>query len=146
MLGGDGDDVAPSRRPEMSTLPDPRDEREGRPLSARERAVLDHIAGSENAGDPGFVSRLRERPGEPAGVAGMPPERVETRREALARARRRDLTIQAAVVLGLAALLLPAAWLVAAVVTLVLLAVPLVLVGLAWREARDPKPEVPPWR
>ena len=130
----------------MSTVPDPRDEREGRPLSEQERAVLDHIAGSENAGDPGFVSRLRECPGTSVGVAGMPPVRVETRREALARARRRDLTIQGAVVVGLAALLLPAVWFVAAVVTLVLLVVPLVLVGLAWREARDPNREVPPWR
>ena len=137
----------------MSTLPDPRDEREGRPLSEREREVLDHIAGSENAGDPGFVSRLRERPGTPTGVAGVPPERVESRREVLARARRRDLTIQGAVVVGLAALLLPAAWFVAAVVTLVLLVVPLVLVGLAWREARTHRgapgtgrPEEEQWR
>lgn len=130
----------------MSTLPDPRDEREGRPLSERERAALDHIAGSENAGDPGFVARLRDHSGTSVGVAGMPPERVETRREAQARARRRDLTIQGAVVVGLAALLLPTAWFVAAVVTLVLLVVPLVLVGLAWREARDRNPEVPPWR
>ena len=34
--------------------------------------------------------------------------------------------------------LLPAAWFVAAVVTVVLLVLPLVVVGLAWREARDP--------
>lgn len=137
----------------MSTLPDPRSDREGRPLSEREREVLDHIAGSENAGDPGFVSRLRAAPGAPDAVAGMPPERVETRREALARARRRDLIIQGAVVVGLAALLLPAAWFVAAVVTLVLLVVPLVLVGLAWREARTHRgapgtgrPEEEQWR
>lgn len=114
----------------MSTLPDPYAEgsRADQPLSARERAVLDDIAGHENAGDPGFVTRLGQ-----AGAGG--DGRLGTRLEVLARARRRDLAIQGAVVAGLAALLLPAAWFVAAVVTLVLLVVPLLLVVQACREA-----------
>lgn len=116
----------------MSTLPDPPSAPDDRPLSARERAVLDDIAGRENAGDPGFVTRLRDTPPSP----GLDADRAgTTRREVLARARRRDLAIQGAVVAGLAALLLPAAWVVAVVVTVVLLVLPLVLVGQAWREA-----------
>lgn len=115
----------------MSTLPHPPSDgpRAEQPLSERERAALDDIAGHENAGDPGFVARL--------GAAVPEPRRTENVQEAAARARRRDLTIQGAAVVGLAALLMPAAWFVAAVVTVVLILVPLVLLGLAWRDSQQ---------
>ena len=81
-------------------------------LSEAERAVLDDIAGHENASDPAFVAQLSS---PVPGVAG----RVRS-------ARRRDLAVQAAVVVVVAAVALPSSWLAAAALAL-LLVVPMVV-------------------
>jgi hypothetical protein len=99
-------------------------------LSESQRRVLDDLAAHENAADPGYVLRMNapvpdalpDGPGAAAVAATV------------ARGRRRDLAVQVAVVGVILALVLPAAWTIALVLTVVLLVLPSYLVLKAMRD------------
>jgi Flp pilus assembly protein TadB len=88
------------------------------PLTHHERVVLDRLAAHESAADPGFARRLRRHPGHGAAVPW--------------------LVGAALAVVGVALLLVPGLWVLAAVATLVLVVVPSVLVAWALRQGDLP--------
>ena len=115
----DGVTTVPGSPPVSQSLPEPEpvpDDRSA--LSPRERAALEAIAGHEDAVDPAFAARMR------SAEAGGPWR------------RHRDLAIQVAVVVVVAAFLLPTAWVFAAVTVVFLLVLPTALVLVALRETR----------
>lgn len=105
-------------------------------LSERERAVLDDIAGHENAADPAFVTQLRA----PTPTAGAePPSPLPALSP-----RARNLAVQAAVVLVVAAVLVPASWLATVALTVLLVGpAALAIVALRRGAAGGPAPHPP---
>jgi hypothetical protein len=116
-------------------------------LSEEQRRVLDELAAHENAADPGYVLRMNApaRP-EPAGATGV--AWAEAREATVARGRRRDLVVQLAVVGVILALVLPVAWTVALVLTVVLIVGPVYVVTRALRQGglEPPAPRPDPDR
>ncbi|GLZ44917.1 hypothetical protein Acsp06_11020 [Actinomycetospora sp. NBRC 106375] len=96
----------------MESLPEPRPSA----LTDRERVALDRLAAHETAADPGFARRLRGR---------------RTRFSPW-------LVVAGLAIIGVALLLVPGVFVLAAVATLVLVVVPAVLVAWALRQGDLP--------
>lgn len=101
-------------------------------LSEAQRRVLDDLAAHENAADPGYVLRMNAPVRrDPVAPEGAPADPEAT---AAARARRRNVAVQLAVVGAIVALVLPVAWTIALLLTAALVVGPTYLVLKAMRD------------
>jgi Flp pilus assembly protein TadB len=99
----------------MERLPEPR----RGPLTDHERQVLARLAAHESDADPAFARRLSERPGRRSGRVPW-------------------LVAAVLAVIGVALLLVPGVWVLAAVATIVIVVVPVALI--AWALSQGDRP------